>query len=299
MTKGLVFDVKHFAIHDGKGIRSTVFLKGCPLDCIWCQNPEGKLFERYLWHFERRCLSCKSCIKYCPEHALTFIPDAQDKITIDRTLCINCGECTRVCPTNALTYDSTWMNVDELVGEILKDRLFYEESEGGVTLSGGDPVFQHTFAVEVLERCKQEGLHTAVETCLYASESVVKEFVPVTDAFLVDMKLFDEEEHIRATGKSNNVIKNNLKLLADLHADMVVRIPLIPGYTANEDNLKKIADYVHGLRDDLPIELINFNNLARDKYAAMGKEYPLAKDLRPYAKESLNRFYEVVRRPKV
>ncbi len=243
--KGLVFDIKKFAIHDGEGIRTTVFLKGCPLRCRWCQNPEGLELERKLWYFPNRCLHCNECVQACPQQALRSEgSDEEDhRIVIDYERCDACGICTRVCPTDALAFDSSWYEVEELVEEVLKDSIFYDVSGGGVTVSGGDPVYQHRFVTAFLERCREEGLTTTMESSMYTSAEVVRSLIPVVDRFIVDLKIFDSASHKKATGKGNERIKENIALLAAAGADILIRVPLIPGFTADRENLEQIEHF--------------------------------------------------------
>jgi pyruvate formate lyase activating enzyme len=302
--KGLIFDIKQFALHDGQGIRTTVFLKGCPLDCLWCQNPEGKQPMRRLWYFQNRCLECGNCIAVCPEQALaaaadtgrSFSSDREPFVQIQYERCRECGKCTETCPTNALVFDSTWMNTEEVMQIVLRDRDFYRDSGGGVTLSGGDPVQQYRFSAELLEACRLEGIHTAVETCLAAEAEVIEGMLLLADTCIVDLKLFDAQAHRSAVGADNQHILENFRLLAACHKDILVRIPLIPGITACEQNLKQIVRYVDSVRPGTPVELINYNNLAASKYTAMGVSYPLPADLTPYTPQQMKDWYTIIGR---
>jgi pyruvate formate lyase activating enzyme len=307
--QGLVFDVKRFAVHDGPGIRTTVFLKGCPLSCPWCQNPEGIKPVVNLWYFENKCIQCHHCIPSCPQGALSAAPDAGDgsspHIRIDRARCTLSGTCVQACPTEALAFDSRWMSVERVMTEIRKDRLFYEVSRedgggeatsagnsgagaaGGVTLSGGDPIHQHRFATALLRACREEGIDTTVETCLFASRRVLEAFIPVTSRFLVDIKLWDDEEHARQVGRSNQPILRNFDLLVEAGFDgdggraLTVRIPLIPGVTDTTENVRAVARFVRSRSERIPIELINFNPLAADKYRILGRDYAFASHTEP------------------
>lgn len=273
---GLVFDIKRFALHDGPGIRTTAFLKGCPLACEWCQNPEGITARRILWYHSERCIKCGACVAACPVGALSAHPGADRFIHIDRTTCNLNGACVSTCPATALEFDSEAYTVDELVENLLRDRVFYTTSGGGVTLSGGEPFAQPGFSLAVLERCHAEAVDTALETTLHVERPVLEPVLPLVDHFLTDIKLWDSTAHKRYTGVGNEQILENVRWLAERSVDMVIRTPLIPGVTATESNIGKIARFVAGLPGDVPMELINFNPLASGKYYALDKPYAFA-----------------------
>jgi pyruvate formate lyase activating enzyme len=275
----LVFDIKRFALHDGPGIRTTAFIKGCPLACVWCQNPEGINAKPILWYGNSQCIRCGQCIKACPNGALTGSEDAKTFISIDRDLCSSSGDCVKSCPSGALHWDSRSYSPDELTDQLIRDAVFFESSGGGITLSGGEPMYRPEFAVDVLRKCKEKGYHTALETTLFASRPIIEKFVPVVDLFLADLKLVDDNEHVKYTGVGNGPIMENIKYLAELGKPMTVRVPLIPGMTDSEENIGGIAGFVSGLVGDIPIELLNFNPLAESKYRAMGLRYHFAETL--------------------
>ncbi len=293
---GLVFDIKRFAIHDGDGIRTTVFLKGCPLRCQWCQNPEGLQFEKKVWYFSNRCLHCYQCIEACPQHALRKSKDSYGNIIINYEKCDACGICTDICSTNALSFDSKVYSTDELLVEVMKDQQFFTVSGGGVTVSGGDPVYQHEFVEEFLTKCKINGLQTTIESSLYTSEPVVKEFIPIVDKFIIDMKLFDSELHERYTGKPNEIIKRNISFLLKANADVLIRIPLIPNYTASEENIKQITRFVRSLSLTIPIEVVNFNNLPRNKYEMLGLDFPFTMNAKPFPEKKMEYFMNLTKK---
>lgn len=274
--RGVVFDIKRFAIHDGPGIRSSVFLKGCPLNCVWCQNPEGLSFGTTLWYSHSPCIRCGDCIASCPEKALSANPDSGRFIHIDRELCVNCGACVRVCPSTALSSVGRKMEHGEVVEELLKDQTFYKSSGGGITLTGGEPFAQTAFSKAILEEVKSYDIHTAVETCLLTGWEDIEMLLPYIDLFMVDLKLYDPAKHLEHTGVSNELIKENFLYLTRNHGSIVVRIPIIPGFTDTEENLTAIGSYIAGIDPLIPIELVNFNPLARDKYTILSKSYPLS-----------------------
>jgi pyruvate formate lyase activating enzyme len=293
-VQGVVFDIKRFAIHDGPGIRTSVFLKGCPLNCLWCQNPEGISGQITLWYFRSRCIRCGDCIASCPEDALSADHRASHFIRIDRSRCTSCGECVKVCPSTALSFVGKRMEHREVVEELRKDETFYRSSGGGITLTGGDPFSQTAFSRTILQEVKKSGIHTAVETCLLAPREDLESLLPHVDLFLVDLKIDDPEQHRRYTGASNERIKENFSWLARNHRDIVVRIPIIPGYTDSEENLRRIGSYVAGIDSGIPIELVNFNPLARDKYVVLCEEYPLKQVDSVVSAERMERLRQIV-----
>jgi len=300
-SRGLVFDIRRFSTHDGPGIRTAVFLKGCYLRCKWCQNPEGLELERRLCYFPNKCIGCGQCVGICPQKALSARGEPRDGagyIRIDRGLCDNCGACSDSCPALALAYDSRLMTADQVLAEVLKDRDFYGET-GGVTLSGGDPFFQAAFSLRLLQKCAENGLRTAIETSLFVKRDVLERFLPYTDLILADMKLFDPSLHRLYTGRDNGLIVDNLSFILNRRLSgrgcpVLVRVPLIPGYTATEDNLRRISGFLYSFSPDTPIELINYNPLAYSKYALLGLPFAFGKNPEIYKKDELDRFYAVL-----
>lgn len=293
--KGNVFDIKKFAVHDGPGIRSTLFLKGCPLKCIWCHNPEGIENRKHLWWFEHRCIGCGSCITACPRNALSRENQSNASlIHINKDVCNNCGDCVDVCPTKALAFDGYELEAEEAVEKLLEDRIFYEQSGGGITISGGDPLFQSDFSIAVLSECKKRGIHTAIETSMYAKPEVFESFFGLVDLFIVDIKLFDNSLHKKYTGRGNTLILSNFRKLTAANQQVLVRIPLIPNITAVEENIKAIAGFVRETSKDTPIELINFNPLSANKYRIMGKEYNFLTHMKPFTDKAVDEFYSLI-----
>ena len=290
----VVFDIKRFAVHDGPGIRSSVFLKGCPLNCVWCHNPEGISPEIQLWYFPGQCLRCGDCINTCPEGALKM--DKAHGIEIDRGLCTSCGKCTEICPTRALAFIGRDMTTDEVVTELLEDRIFYEESGGGITLTGGEPLMQGEAALEILKRMKAEGIHTALETSLQVSRRILEECLPLVDFFMCDFKILDPDSHRKYAGRDNTLILENLTWLSEQDAEILVRVPVIPGFTDHLENLKGIAAFLSGLDRSLPVELMNFNPLARDKFRVLGRPYEPRQASRPYTEKEMDGFRKIFRK---
>ncbi len=291
---GNIIDIKKFTVHDGPGIRSTVFLKGCPLNCLWCHNPEGIESRISLWYFEKKCIRCHRCIPACGNGALSLGEESRPHICIDRNRCGNLGSCVDACPTAALCFDGRAISPEEVVSILLEDRSFYQQSGGGITLSGGEPTCQHAFSLEILKGCKSHKIHTAIETCMHVKRDILERFIPYTDLFLVDVKLFDNGEHQKYTGVRNEQILSNFRFLADQAVPMQVRIPLIPGITATAENLRAIARYIAGINGQIPIELMNYNPLAGNKYRLMHKDYSAIKDMRPLPETELDSLYRIL-----
>jgi pyruvate formate lyase activating enzyme len=291
MSTGIIFDIKRFSIHDGPGIRTTVFLKGCPLNCLWCHNPEGLHGYIRLWYFENKCIHCGRCMSVCPRRALQY--DSKRSVSIDHDKCDQCGICAKQCPGDALALDGRAVTDREVFDEIVKDITFYSVSGGGMTLSGGEALQQVDFCAALLKRCKNASIDTAMETSLYAKREDIKQIVPLIDHFIVDIKIFDEVRHKAYTGVSNRLIHENFELLAKSAGDILVRIPLIPGYTDDEKNLTAIARYIRKVRSGLHIELINYNPLAPSKYQIMKKEYKPG-DIKPFTDDQLTALYRLI-----
>ena len=284
---GIIFDLKRFAVHDGYGLRSTLFLKGCPLHCPWCQNPEGMKQHPVLWHSPQSCLRCGSCLHTCPNGALTLT----DRIHVNYTACDQCGACVDACPAAAMELLGKALTAKEAADALLRDQVFFGES-GGVTLSGGEVLMQWQFAAEVLRLCKAAFADTAIETCLLAPKEALEAMLPVTDHFIVDIKFMDAALHRHYLGADNRQILRNFEWLVENGADILVRTPLIPGYTATDENIRSIAQYLHTTAPKVPYELLNFNPLCRSKYAALEQEYPVSGGASTTAQ--MNHFYEIL-----
>lgn len=297
---GRIFDIKRFALHDGTGIRTTAFLKGCPLRCPWCQNPEGIDPAPGVWYEAQRCIRCGHCAELCPEGAISFDPERDPAVQVDPELCTACGACIDGCPTGALRWDSRELDSDELVRELARDRVFFESSGGGVTLSGGEPLFQAGYALAVLRQAHEDGLHTAVETTLFVARRVLQDVLPHVDLFLTDLKMWDPEMHREIVGVENTLIVDNIRFLAEQRAahgrpDLVVRLPLIPELTATTANIRAVARFVSQLPGDIPLELLNFNPLAAGKYRTLGRSYAFSGYTAPYTREEFDEFVDIAR----
>lgn len=260
---GTVFNIQRFSTHDGPGIRTTVFLKGCPLACPWCHNPESRAPGLEIAFNEGRCIRCGSCVRSCKAGAVE-----------NRLLCVLCGACVETCPTGARQLVGRTYTADELVREVEKDRDFYEESGGGVTFSGGEPLLQARFLVSVLAACRARELHTAVDTTGFAPTATLREVARYANLFLYDLKLMDQVRHREYTGVSNELILGNLRQLVAVGAEVIVRVPLIPGITDTDENLSAIGEFVQSL-GLTRVSLLPFHEMAADKHARLGYDYRL------------------------
>ena len=286
--KGLIFNIQRFSLHDGPGIRTTLFFKGCPLNCLWCQNPEGLSSNKELFQSSTKCIGCKSCLNKCPEGAISF--NAQEAV-IDRNSCKLCLTCTDNCPTGALEAIGKDMTINEITVEVLKDRVIFEESGGGVTLSGGEPLLQLDFVTDLLKAMKELNINTAVETSGYASMEALERVSPWTDLFLYDIKLIDPEESKKYTGISSKPAIDNFKYLAQNGSLLTVRMPLIPGINDHRDHLRLVADTLkeNGINE---LELIPYHNLGANKYRGLNMDYQL-QELEPPSNKQLAAVREI------
>ncbi len=271
-TSGTVFDIRRYSIHDGPGIRTAVFFKGCLLACRWCHNPEGGSFTPELIFHPSRCILCDDCLDTCPNGA---IERSNDEIHVDRTRCRVSGFCAVACPAEALEVVGMTLSVDQVMARIEADRIFYEQSQGGVTFTGGEPLAQPRFLQALLVNCHESGLHSAVDTSGYAPWPVFKEILPYVDLFLYDLKLLDDERHREWTGVSNVDILSNLRSLSAAGQDILVRIPLIPGINDDDGNLLAMGEFISSLPHVPSVELLAYHNMAASKYSALGKPFEL------------------------
>lgn len=265
---GLVFNVMRFAVRDGPGIRTAVFLKGCPLNCWWCHNPEGRAGKIEVAYVVERCIACGDCVRACPEGAL----ELDGRIVRDATLCRQHSRCAEVCPTSAQEVVGRWLTVTELMPQLLRDQIFFDESGGGITLTGGEPLLQADFVEALLTACHAQRIHTAVETCGYIKERVLARIRQNVDLFLFDLKVMDSDKHKQFTGVRNDLILANLRMLADSRSAVIVRVPVIPGVNDDEANLNAISKFLSslGLRT---IDLLPYHRIAGSKYSQLGLTY--------------------------
>ena len=269
----LTFNLQHFSTEDGPGIRTTVFLKGCLLKCAWCHNPEGlSAHPDLMWH-DVRCVGARECLRACAQEALSLTVQG---MRIERDRCDLCGACAGACPSGALEIIGRGWTARELLGELIKDQVFYETSGGGITFSGGEPMMQAVFLAEALPMCKEVGLHVALDTCGAVPWEWLERVLPSVDLVLLDLKLMDPIQHETATGLPNDGILENARRMARLGTAMWIRTPVIPGYTADPANLRQIGAFI---AEELPTvdrwDLLAYTNLGKPKYHRLDRPYLL------------------------
>jgi len=284
--KGIVFDIQYYAIYDGPGIRTIIFLKGCPLKCEWCQNPESQKLNPQISYFKEKCQLCEICVNACPNNALQLL---NDEIKRDKALCTTCGICSEICPNQVMEIIGRNISVEELVEIVLRDKPFYDNSGGGVTISGGEPTMQINFLLELLKVLKKQGIHTAIETCGYFNEDLIGELVKYIDLFLFDIKLIDNEKHKEFTDVSNEKILTNFsKILSKVGSERIIpRIPLIPGVNTDVSTIQHIITFLHEINYYGQIHLMPYNKLTKTKYQKVGMG-DLYKDMGDLNDENLN-----------
>ena len=288
--KGQVFNIQHFSTEDGPGVRTTVFLQGCPLRCLWCANPESQKAVRQLAHRAPICVKCGMCIRNCPNQALSVKDGA---ISIDRGKCVSCGTCTQVCPSHAMFFYGEEKTIDKVFEEVMKDKGFYETSGGGVTCSGGEAMLQPEFVAELFRRCKEEEIHTTLDTCGQFPSENIEKVLPYTDLVLYDIKHMDTEKHREYTGFGNELILENLKKIHEYPVKIFIRIPVIPGYNDSEENLAATAEFVKELDPSLHVDLLPYHRFGLGKYKMLDMPYLLEGVSSPDAeqKESYKRIF--------
>lgn len=290
ISKALIFDIKRFALHDGEGIRTTLFFKGCPLKCKWCHNPEGISPKKQPLFLQKKCVFCRFCDRHKEEGQMTFTdrpifnldyPDFDNLVDL--------------CPASAIQYDSSYYTVEELIEFIKEDQVFYRDN-GGVTISGGEPFLQGEFIAELVRRCKEENISSTIETSLYTSKELIDKVIPYLDRIYIDLKIFDEHQHEYYTGVSSKIIKDNITyILTGPYKDkVIIRTPLIPEISATDENIRAISEFIYHLYEDVKYELLNYNPLAPSKYELMNMEYEL-KDKKRLNEDSMEHLYNIVR----
>ena len=279
--KGIITHIQRYSIHDGPGIRTVVFFKGCPLACLWCCNPESQSFLPELEFIRSLCRQCGRCIEICPEDAVNEDLNCSETKKIDRVKCTLCMKCVEECPSGALKVVGETKSVEEIMEVVRKDAAFYRRSGGGITLSGGEPLSQAEFTLQLLSRCHQENIHTAIETCGMVTRNTLENIIPVIDLFLFDIKHMNALKHQEFTGVSNKEIIENLTWLCNHKANVILRLPMIPELNMELEDWKGLARLIDemGIRE---VNLMPFHQLGKDKYSHLGKPYRLEKllDLR-------------------
>lgn len=274
MMKGILFDIQKFSIHDGPGIRTAIFLKGCSLHCFWCHNPESIHPSPQVMFFPDKCIGCRQCVQACPNQAHS---DENGSRIFQRPLCISCGKCAEVCPSGALILSGKEMTSAEVLEEIEQDLLFYRTSSGGATFTGGEPLLQADFLREVLQGCKERKIHTAIETAGNVPWEAYEKVLPYTDLFLHDIKVMDSAKHREATGAHNMLCLENIRRLAAAGADIRIRVPVISGFNDTPEDMTAVRDFTDSLSVRPPVELLPFHRMGLTKYQGLGQTYPAEK----------------------
>lgn len=276
--KGLVFNIQRFSVNDGPGIRTIVFLNGCPLRCKWCCNPESQEVSPIVMFKAINCVGCGNCEIVCPTGASNLAFPGK----IDHNKCIACGKCVDVCYHKALEISGKWMTAEELMRELYQDRVVYRRSKGGITISGGEAFVQHEFLLELLKKCKSLGWHTAIETTGYTSENIIEKTLPYLDLVMMDIKQLHPEIHKQFTGADNKKILSNAIFINEKAKEMIVRVPVVPGFNADVVNIGCIAKFTAQYLDKVKeLHLLPYHDLGSSKYPMMGKEYELCAVKKP------------------
>lgn len=265
---GLITHIQRFSVHDGPGIRTTVFLKGCPLSCQWCQNPEAMTVRPEVLFHSEYCIGCKTCIQTCAKGCFSW----KGKTAFKSRNCNLCGLCVDRCPAKALHWSSKRLSSREILAEVIKDKLYYALSGGGITFSGGEPLWQIDFCHEILRQAKMEGLHTAIDTSGYVSTQDLDRVMPLVDLFLYDIKFINPRLHRKYTGVSNSLILANFQKLYTAGKKIIVRIPIIPGITDTGENIAEIECYIGMIDKEIEMLRIPFNPLIQKKYQILGRK---------------------------
>lgn len=289
--EGLICGMQKFAIHDGPGIRTLAYMKGCPLACLWCSTPQSQKMALDLLHIEAHCKRCGRCVEACPTGAITL--SEEEGIQIDRAACDACGQCVVACPNQAMEISGNRTSVDQLFKELEKDSPFYRRSNGGVTVGGGEPTMQPEFVAELLKRCRQRYIHTAIETCGYVQWENLEKILQYVDLMYIDIKHMDPDVHRELTGVSNERILDNARRASAVVA-MIIRIPVVPGCNDSDDNIMDTAGFAAGLGENLlRIDLLPYHKFGTQTYARLGLEYRLT-DVQPPSDEHMQRLKAIV-----
>jgi pyruvate formate lyase activating enzyme len=290
LKTGIVFDIKKFSIHDGPGIRTTVFLKGCPLSCLWCHNPESQTMGREQIYRGNRCIHCGACLEACAQAAIFW---DGDRPATEGERCVLCGACVEVCYAEAREIVGREMTVAQVMTQIERDVAFYDESGGGATFSGGEPLMQPGFLLELLRSCKGQAIHTALDTCGYAPWETLDRVRNYVDLFLYDLKLMDGTRHREFTGVSNELILSNLRALSERRHEIHLRVPIIPGTNDDRDSIHQIGAFAATLPLLPQVQLLPYHHTAADKYARLERPYAFP-EMRPPTEEQMRELAQVL-----
>lgn len=288
MEKGITFNIQKFSIHDGPGIRTTVFLKGCPLRCQWCSNPESQLEDIQILYDQSKCVHCLNCIKQCKKNAISY---SNNKIQIDFLKCVGCLQCVHSCMQNALSHEGEYKDVQEVVNICLQDIDFYEESQGGVTISGGEGMSQPRFVEALVKSLKEHHIHVAIETTGYIQEDTFSKLAPMFDLLLFDVKHYDTNKHYQGTGVHNELIINNLKWAIHHGIEVLPRIPVIPDFNSSLEDAKGIADLLLSIGIN-KVQLLPFHQFGERKYELLNRDY-LLKNKKALHPEDLKDYQQI------
>lgn len=288
---GSIFNIQKFSIHDGPGIRTTVFFKDCPLRCQWCHNPESQQTGQQVMIYPARCIACGACVEACPQGAIRL---GEAGAVTDLELCDQCGECIEQCYAQARERIGRELSVAEVMAEIEQDLPFYEESGGGATFSGGEPLMQPDFLLALLKSCRAQEIHTTVDTCGFASWNVLEQLSPYTDMFLFDLKMMDDIQHREYTGVSNEPILRNLRRLSESGKAIRLRIPVIPGINDAGEQIRQIGEFAAGLPHLDGVDILPYHNIAAEKYRRLNRVYALP-ETRPPSEEHMAEIAQTLR----
>ncbi|UCF97781.1 MAG: glycyl-radical enzyme activating protein [Spirochaetaceae bacterium] len=287
--QGLVFDIQRFSIHDGPGIRTLVFMKGCPLRCSWCSNPESQQAKPEIMYFEEKCIHCGACLEACPYGEVL-----EENWPVATELCYGCGSCVEVCYAEARKLVGRWYTVEQVSDIVERDRVFYEESGGGMTVGGGEPMFQAAFVAGLLQTCRRRGIHTAIETCGFTPWKTMSKVLEHTDLLLMDIKHMDSQTHKKHTGVGNERILENARKAADVVGEMVVRLPLIPDFNDGHENIRALGRFV---AEQLPavqrIDVLPYHSTGESKSKRLGRPYTLP-GLKPQSREKVDAVEQIL-----
>jgi len=270
--EGKIFNIQRYSIHDGPGIRTVLFMKGCPLRCIWCSNPEGQNIYDDILLYSEKCIRCKNCVNICPENAIIITENGP---LLDRKKCTSCMKCTKICPSGALLASGETINIKNAIKKLSLDQVFYEETKGGITISGGEPLFQSKFCILLADTLKKNGFNIVIETCGYGDWYHLEKLARLSNLILYDIKLINAELHKKYTGVNNSIILDNLKRLIKNNFNVKIRVPIVPKINFSRKNIMEIAEFITNLKYEEPLFLLPYHQFGVDKYQHLGKDYKI------------------------